>query len=465
MILNYQYKLLPERSQKLTLNSWLRVCQYWYNSQLGDRFNWWENNRCYCVLPSGEYCELTCTFLPRGLRDNPNYYSQKKYLPNIKQDLTIVRHSGERLDFSTVPSQTLQDVCKRVDLDFKRFIKGDSNGKRSGKPRFKKRYRNLKIEGNALKIVRVEKNWLFLQCSKLKGWLKVRLHRHLPEGFQLKNALITKKADGWFISLCLEDKTVPIFTPDDIQPTWDNSLGVDAVLHEQDYLATSEGFKLPSLKSYRKTHSKLAQIQRKKASKKKGSKAKPRLAKKEGKLHQKIARARKDHAYNTAYKLIDSGKKVIFIEDLNLRGLSRRNKKKQDENGKYLPNGQSAKSGLNKSWSDAFGNFFEILSNIAEKAGIVVKKVNPAYTSQVLPYKDEIVFIDCLIREYYDADYDLIVDRDIVASINVKRVGLGLFPTIKRRKGKTVIAESITNSTLKEVLAVLSRYQKPTLYR
>ena len=85
--------------------------------------------------------------------------------------------------------------------------------------------------------------------------------------------------------------------------------------------------------------------------------------------------------------MIDSGKKVIFIEDLNLKGLSRRNKKKQDEQGSYLPNGQSAKSGLNKSWSDAgFGNFLEILSNIAEKAGIVVKKVNPAYTSQVLPY-------------------------------------------------------------------------------
>ena len=270
--------------------------------------------------------------------------------------------------------------------------------------------------------------------------------------------MLTKKADGWLISLCLEDKTVPIFTNDDVKATWDNSLGVDAVLHEQDYLATSEGFKLPSLKSYRKTHSKLAQIQRQKASKKKGSKAKRKLTIKESKLHQKIARARADHAYNTAYKLIDSGKKVIFIEDLNLRGLSKRNKKKQDENGSYLPNGQSAKSGLNKSWSDAgFGNFFEILSNIAEKAGLVVKKVNPAYTSQILPYKDKIVFTDCSIREYYDVDYDLIVDRDVAASINIKRVGLGLFPTIKCRKGKPVVSKSTTNSTLKEVHRSLNK--------
>ncbi|WP_083892464.1 helix-turn-helix domain-containing protein [Pleurocapsa sp. PCC 7319] len=27
------------------LNSWLRICRYWYNRQLGERFDWWERNR------------------------------------------------------------------------------------------------------------------------------------------------------------------------------------------------------------------------------------------------------------------------------------------------------------------------------------------------------------------------------------------------------------------------------------
>ena len=54
------------------------------------------------------------------------------------------------------------------------------------------------------------------------------------------------------------------------------------------------------------------------------------------------------------------------------------------------------------------------------------------------------------------------VDRDTNASINVKRVGLGLFPTIKRRKGNPVVSNSTTNSTSKEVLATLRMYQKPT---
>lgn len=453
MILNYQYRCYPETPQKSQLNDWLRVSQFWYNWQLGERFRWWEENRSNYVIPSGDFCYISCSLPPLELKEKPNFYSQKKLLPEKKKDLILVKHSGELLDFTSVPSQTLQDVCKKVEQTFERYIKGDCNGKRSGKPRFKSRYRTLRVEAQAVKIMRIEKDWLYLSCSKLKGWLKIRLHRLLPQGFSLKNILITKKADGWYCTLCLDDPAIPIFTPDDIIPTWENSMGIDAVLYGDDYLATSEGDKLPSLKSFRKNQKELAKISRLKNSKKKGSKARRKLALKEGKKHQQIARARKDHAYKTAHSLIRTDKKVFFVEDLNLKGLSKRNKVKKDAEGNYLPNGQSAKSGLNKSWLDgAFGNFYETLSYIAEKAGAVVKKVNPAYTSQVLSYRDEIVFTDCSIREYYDPMEEILVDRDINSSINIKRVGLELFLTINRRSGK--ITKSKTGSTTKQVLAV-----------
>jgi putative transposase len=121
-----------------------------------------------------------------------------------------------------------------------------------------------------------------------------------------------------------------------------------------------------------------------------------------------------------------------------------------------LPNGQAAKSGLNLSWNDAaFGNFFTILGHIAEKAGAIVLKVNPAYTSQLLSYRDEVVFTSTSIREYWDKDLDLLVDRDINAGINIKRVGLDMFPTIKRRQGNIEIVGSITDVTSKEVVQIL----------
>ncbi|BAZ21199.1 transposase [Kalymmatonema gypsitolerans NIES-4073] len=354
MLLNYQYRAYPNTNQKEQLNRWLRISQYWYNKQLGDRFDWWQNNRC-----DVNSCSLTCS-LP-DLRENPDFYSQKKQLPILKEDLVTVQHSGELLDFTSVPSQTLQDASKRVDLAFKRFLQGDSNGKRSGKPRFKNsaRYRTLTIEGQAITVETTGKDWLFLSVSKLKGWLKVRLHRPLPIGFILKNMLLTKKSDGWYATICLEDPSVPVFNRYVVAATWENTLGMDAVLHEQDYLATSEGTKLPSLKSFRKSQKRLAALSRRKEKKRKGSRSRRKLAKRQGREHQRIARARIDHAFKTAHELVRTGKKVFIHEDLNLKALSKRNKAKQDEDGKFLPNGQAAKSGLNKSWADAaFGQFF-----------------------------------------------------------------------------------------------------------
>jgi len=452
--------MYPDTNQKLELNEWLRICQYWYNRQLGERFTWWQDNNLQ-LKAFPWWREL----FPPLFDTKPDYYNQKAQLPTIKRDYAQVWHSGELLDFTRVPSQTLQDVSKRVTSAFSRFLGGDSNGNRSGKPRFKNAasFSTIKVEGQAIKIERVEKDWLFMSISKLAGWIKVRLHRPLPDGFILKNILITKKADGWYATIALEDPTVPVFNLDEIVPTWENSLGLDAVLHEDDYLATSDNKKLPSIKSFRKSKGRLAKVSRRKAQAQKGSKKRRKLALREAREHQKIARSRKDHAYKTAHELVRTDKKVFFVENLNLRGLTKRNKAKIDDDGKFLPNGQSAKSGLNLSWNDAaFGQFFTTLDYIAAKAGAVVVRVNPAYTSQLLAYRDEFIFTDCSIRNYFDLQELLDVDRDVNASINIKRVGLGLFPTIKRRRGKVVITTTATASTSEEVLEIQRRCQKPT---
>lgn len=417
---------------------------------LGERIDWWEQNRSYV-----NSCPLIC-HLPE-LKDRSNYYNQKSQLPVIKEDLVLVKWSGELLEFSELYSTILQDICKRVDKAFERYIQGDKNGKRSGKPRFKNesRYRTMVFDGAKnewLKFCTINGRWLYLKLPKI-GLVKVRTHRPLPSGFNLKQVGVTKKSDGWYVNFILDDPTVPECKPVSIVPTWDNSMGLDAVLHEDVYLATSEGQTLPSLKPLRKNLDKLAKLQTKKNARKKGSRRRRKLAKQESRLHQRIARSRRDFQYKTAYKLVRTNQKVFFHEDLNIAGLTKRNGVKQDDSGKYLSNGQSAKSGLNKSWLDAaFGQFFSILGYIAEKAGAVVIEKNPAYTSQLLSYKDEFVFTNCSIRKYWDGELKIWVDRDINAAINLKRVGLDVFPTIKRRRGNSVVVSSTTNSTTKEVL-------------
>uniref|UniRef100_A0A1D9G2T4 Uncharacterized protein n=1 Tax=Moorena producens (strain JHB) TaxID=1454205 RepID=A0A1D9G2T4_MOOP1 len=71
-------------------------CQY--NYLLADRFNWYEKNPC-----SINACPLVC-YLPE-LREKPEYYSQKRSLPQLKKD---------RPWYADIHSQVLQDCVKRV---------------------------------------------------------------------------------------------------------------------------------------------------------------------------------------------------------------------------------------------------------------------------------------------------------------------------------------------------------------
>ena len=68
-----------------------------------------------------------------------------------------------------------------------------------------------------------------------------------------------------------------------------------------------------------------------------------------------------DVIHKTTKMLVDNFD-IIYLEDLNIKGMMKRCKPKQDEKGNYIPNGQAAKSGLNKSIGDvAWGKFLTTL--------------------------------------------------------------------------------------------------------
>ncbi|NEP81641.1 MAG: hypothetical protein F6K39_27875 [Okeania sp. SIO3B3] len=73
------------------------------------------------------------------LRDNPDYYSQKKDLLNTKDKFP---------EYKLIHSQVLQDCIKRVKFAFDRWFKADKSGHKLGKPRFKGigRYRIMNNE-------------------------------------------------------------------------------------------------------------------------------------------------------------------------------------------------------------------------------------------------------------------------------------------------------------------------------
>jgi putative transposase len=161
----YQYKLRLNKEQVAVIELWLDLLRRQYNYRWGERFSWWEENRCPVNA-----CPLIMPIAQ--LRDNPDYYSQKKDLVNTKD-----KFRGYKL----IHSQVLQDCIKRVKLAFDRWFKADKNGQRLGKPRFKGKgryhsftYPQIKqdcIEGNKINLPKI-------------GKVKLIQHRPLPEGFR-----------------------------------------------------------------------------------------------------------------------------------------------------------------------------------------------------------------------------------------------------------------------------------------
>jgi putative transposase len=200
MKLAYQFKLLPTHDQHHRMTQWLNMLRHAYNWMLADRFDWWEMNRC-----SVDACPLVCSIAEP--REQPEYYGQKRSLVSLK---------AEREWYKDIHADVLQDMVKRVDLAFARFIKGDSNGKRSGKPRFKGNNRYRTFAYQRVKFDCIQGNRI--ELPKL-GSIKFIQHRLVPDGFIIKRALVTLKADGWYVTLTLEDTSIPHNPTINIEPT------------------------------------------------------------------------------------------------------------------------------------------------------------------------------------------------------------------------------------------------------
>ncbi|GAB1541189.1 RNA-guided endonuclease TnpB family protein [Scytonema sp. NUACC21] len=382
----YQYRLKPTKQQVQQIDSWLSMLCAQYNYLLADRFNWWEQNRCPINA-----CPLVC-HLPK-LREHPDYYLQKKTLPQLKKT-----HPW----YAEVQSQVLQDVVKRVKVTFEKWLKGDSNGKKSGKPRFKSRNRFKTFTFPQIKDGCVNGNAANLPVF---GKIKFVLHRPLPDGFKVKTASITKKADGYYITFSLEDTTVPTVKPD-FNP--ESITGIDLGLKE--FLTTSVGDTVKIPKHYRQAQKRLKVIQKRVSRRKKGSKNRAKAVKQLAKQHKKVADKRKDFHFKTANELLKKYD-VIVHEDLNIKGL--------------------AKSKLAKSIHDAgWASFLTILTNKAEKAGLVVIAVNPSGTSQDCSNCGAKVPKKLHERWHNCPHCNCSLDRDLNAAINIKNRAVG-HPVLK----------------------------------
>ncbi|MFL0704756.1 RNA-guided endonuclease InsQ/TnpB family protein, partial [Cylindrospermopsis raciborskii] len=276
MRISYQYKIKPTKEQAEKIDKTLEMLRYQYNYLLAQRFDWYEQNRS----PINR-CSIFVCHLPE-LKEQPNYYNQKASLTQLKKD---------RPWYKEIHSQVLQEVAKKVELAFDRWLKGDSNSKKSGRPRFKSTGQYKTFTFPQFKQHHFVNNKITL--SKI-GDVKVIVHRQVPDGFQIKTVSVTRKADGYYVTLSLDDKTVPTIKPDF---NANNIVGIDVGLI--DFIVTSDDERIAAPKFLRQAERKLKSAQRRVSRRKRGSNRRKKAIKKLGILHKKVVDTRKDFQFKT----------------------------------------------------------------------------------------------------------------------------------------------------------------------
>src|SRR4028118_996610 len=406
MITAHQYKLRPNQEQASQFEDWLSLLRMPYNWMRAERFNWFEFNRSpvnSCSLVSGSIAPIV---------KQPDYYWQKKDLLNTRNLFP---------EYAGIHSQVLLNCIEKVKKAFDRYIKADSSGKRSGKLRFKGRGRYHNFTYTQMKQDCIKGNRIIL--PKI-GDVKIILDRPIPDGFKIKTATIVFAADGYYVSLTLQDESVPVISPD-FYP--EKVVGIDMELNE--FWNTSEADTLPIPQFARIAGQVKKRLNKSVSRKKKGSNRRGKAVKLLSRHHQKVAGQGKDFHYKTAKHLLDRYD-VIGFEDLNVKGWAKT---------------RFAKSLLDAGWSE----FLAIVAGKAQSAGKMTIAVNPNGTTQNFSSWGTRIPKTMANRWHSCHLCSLELDRDVNAAINVNNFAVG----------RTVIKASLCVSYVDAGLA-----QKSTLY-
>jgi putative transposase len=336
--LTYEYKLIPTDKQRETFDQWLNICRKVYNFALQERKDWVNSRKCdinSCSIKQ-EYIIPSDAPRPSFARQCKSLAFAKKSIPELKLPHTHV----------------LQQALRQLEAAFVAMWE-----RGHGFPRFKKRMRSFVFPQLNLESVKHFNGADWVNLPKI-GLVKMHLSRPIPEGFEVKQIRVVKKASGYYAMLTLQcDVQVPQASPSG------HGLGIDLGLEY--FLATSDGELIDRPRFFVDGQRKLKLLQRQLKHKKKGSRKSRQLHHRIAKHYEYISNIRKDFHFKTAHHLCNAAQ-TLFAEDLNLKAMSA---------------GMVGKHTLDA----GFGQFLNILSHVCFKRGAYFAKVDPNGTSQTCP--------------------------------------------------------------------------------
>ncbi|HLX56646.1 MAG TPA: transposase [Ktedonobacteraceae bacterium] len=375
----YKYRITPTHKQAQTLQWILARCRELYNAALQERRDAY-----------------------RMAGKSITYYDQCAQLPAVKE---------VREEYRDIHSQVLQEVLHRVDRAMNAFFRRvREHTEEPGFPRFqgRERYDSFCYPQGGFSLTHDNR-----VCLSKVGSIKVKLHRPL-EG-KIKTCTIKREGEYWYVVFaCAVEQSEPL-------PSSDEAVGVDlGLLH---FATLSTGKTIENPRYLRHAEKKLKKLQAALSRKKRGSHRRKKAKQAVAKAHRKVSNQRQDFLHKESRQLVNAYGVIVF-EELQPVNMSKKPKPKRDETtNEYLPNGASAKGGLNKSINDAgWGLFVAMCSYKAANAGRTVVTVNPRATSQMCSACGT-VRKKTLEERWHSCECGCELDRDHNAAINILRLG------------------------------------------
>ncbi len=374
--LTYEFKLKPTQNQITIFEDWLETHRRVYNYALAERKDWYKSRSCQIKACSLRSCYIIPANAPR-----PTFASQCK-------SLTAARKESEYLQ--RVNAQSLQQTLRRLEKAFVSMWEQNH-----GFPRFKKQGRMRSFSFPQLGVNPLSNGYVKLPVV---GAVKVGQSRSIPDGGVIKQARVVKRASGWYVMLTVQwDANTASPLPHG------EAIGIDVGL--TNFVATSNGLLVKRPRFFVDAERKLKLLQQRVSRKRLGSNNWKKAQKKVALLHEYVANCRKDWHRLLSHQICnDAG--MVFVEDLNLVGLSR--------------------GMLGKHCLDAgFGQFFNILEQTCFKRDVYFQKVDARKTSQICPNcGTETGKKELSQRTHHCSNCGYTTDRDVAAAQVVAIRGL-----------------------------------------
>ncbi len=321
-----------------------------------------------------------------------------------------------------------QATLRRLDKAFAAFFRRVKAGQKPGFPRFKGRGWFHTVEwpkdGDGCRWDSQPEHPTS-NYVRLQGIGHIRIHQHRPVHGRVKTIGVKREGRRWYVVLSCDDVPAQPF------PAAGAVAGIDMGIAS--FLTTSDGGTVANPRFLHNRQEELTEAQRHLAIFPKRTKHRTKThraaARKVTALHAKIRRQRRDHHHKTALALV-RGYDLIAHEDLRIANMVKAPAPKPDpeQPGVYLANGASAKSGLNRSISDAgWGVFLTILHAKAESAGRTVIAVEPRNTSRRCPECGHAAKENRTTQaEFRCTACGHAAHADVVGALNILRAGLAL---------------------------------------